>query len=78
LLPWAEVTVVLFNPAKPPQPDGSLTAQRFYTESYSGYRFWHAGAAAGGFLGLLLLLVATGGLAPVPPARRSSGRSWPG
>ena len=66
LLPWAEATVVLFDPAKPPRPDGVLEARRVYTESYPGYRFWHAGAASGAFLGLLLLLVATGGLDPAP------------
>jgi hypothetical protein len=71
-LPWAEATVVLFDPSKPPRPDGSRQAQRIYTESYPGYRLWHAGAAAGGFLGLLLLLVATGGLDPTPRWRSAA------
>jgi hypothetical protein len=71
-VPWAEATVVLFDPVKPPRPDGSLEARRFYTESYPGYRFWHAGAAAGGFLALLVLLVAAGGLHPVPPWRSAA------
>jgi hypothetical protein len=65
-LPWAEATVILFDPAKPPRPDGALEVRQFYTESYPGYRFWHAGAAAGGFLAVLVLLVAAGGLAPAP------------
>src|SRR5262245_33730941 len=65
-LPWAEATVVLFDPSRPPRPGGVIQAQRILSETYPGYRFWHAGAAAGGFLSLLLLLVATGGLDPVP------------
>jgi hypothetical protein len=65
-LPWADANVILFDPAKPPRPDGVLEGRRFYTESYPGYRFWHAGAAAGGFLALLVLLIAAGGLDPVP------------
>jgi hypothetical protein len=70
-LPWADAQVIHFDPRTPPQPDGSLKALRMYPESYPGYRFWHAGAAAGGFLGLLLFLVATGGLCP-PPWWRSA------
>lgn len=70
-LSWADATVIHFDPSKPPQPDGSVKALRVYPESYSGYRFWHAGAAAGGFLGLLLFLVSTGGLQP-PPWWRSA------
>lgn len=65
-LPWAGATVLHFDPSKPPQPDGRLKALRMDSESHAGYRFWHAGAAAGGFLGLLLFLIATGGLRPAP------------
>ena len=71
-LPWAEATVVRFDPSKPSRADGSLEAHRIYSESYPGYRFWHAGVAAGGFLGLLLFLVATGGFDPAPPWRSAA------
>lgn len=69
-LPWAEATVATFDPTKTPRPDGAIQAREIHTESYPGYQFWHAQLAAGGFLGVLLFLVATGGLAP-PPRWRS-------
>jgi len=43
-LTCAEATVALFDPSKPPLPNGALEARRIYFESYPGYRFWHAGA----------------------------------
>jgi hypothetical protein len=70
-LPWADLTVVQFDPSKPRRADGVIEG-RIYFESNPGYRFWHAGAAAGGFLSLLLFLVATGGFDPVPPWRSAA------
>jgi hypothetical protein len=63
---WADATVVYYDPSKPRLADGSIQAQALEHDSYPGYQFWHAQAAAAGFLGLLLLLVATGGLEPAP------------
>jgi len=65
-LPWAEATVVLIDPAQKPRADGSYQARRIYDESYPGYRFWHADATAGAFLGLVLFLAVTGGIEPAP------------
>jgi hypothetical protein len=33
LLPWAEATVVLFDPSKPPRADGSREEQMIYSGS---------------------------------------------
>jgi hypothetical protein len=66
-LPWAATLTVHFDPSKPLEPGESIKPTTpMFTESYPGYELWHAGAAAGGFLGLLLLLIATGGLRPAP------------
>jgi hypothetical protein len=56
-VPWAHATVMYFDPEQKPGPDG---------RAYPGYRFWHAIAAAGGFLGVFLFLVVTGRLDPAP------------
>jgi hypothetical protein len=64
--PWAATLTIHFDPSKPREPGGSIEALSMHSESYPGYELWHAGAAAGGFLGLLLLLIATGGLRPAP------------
>src|SRR5262249_41768767 len=37
-LPWAEATVVLFDPSRPPRPGGVIQAQRILSEAYPGYR----------------------------------------
>jgi hypothetical protein len=65
-LPWAATLTIHFDPSKPREPSGSIKPTQMVSQSYPGYELWHAGAAAGGFLGLLLLLIATGGLRPAP------------
>src|SRR5689334_14455249 len=64
-LPWAETMTLWVEPT--PQPDGTYKALRLPShELVPGYRFWHASAAAGGFLALLLFLFATGRVRPMP------------
>jgi hypothetical protein len=46
--------------------DGRIKARDVSFETYPGYRFWHAIAAAGAFLGGFLLLDGTGRLDPPP------------
>ena len=65
-VPWAHATVMYFDPEQKPGPDGRIKAKEAVFEAYPGYRFWHAIAAAGGFLGVFLFLVVTGRLDPAP------------
>jgi hypothetical protein len=64
LLPWAQATVMTVDPV--PQADGSYKMKAWVTESYAGYRFWHASACALAFLGLFLFLLVAGPIRPIP------------
>jgi hypothetical protein len=64
LLPWAQATVMTFDPVA--QADGSYKLKSWLTESYLGYRFWHASVSALALLGLFLFLLVTSPIRPVP------------
>jgi hypothetical protein len=64
LLPWAQAIVLTVDPV--PQADGSYKVKAWVTESYAGYRFWHASACALTFLGLFLFLLVVGPIRPIP------------
>jgi hypothetical protein len=65
-LPWGSAVIWTLDPT--PQADGSYKLKSWppASESYPGYRFWHATACAVGFLALFLLLLATAPVRPVP------------
>jgi hypothetical protein len=63
--PWASARVIYVDPT--PQADGSYKAKALpTTEEVPGYGLWQGVVSAGAFLGVLVFLVVTGPLRPVP------------
>jgi hypothetical protein len=65
-MPWAGGSIIYFDPAQPPQPDGSRKAQGIVRADYPGHRFWHGITAGGLLLGMFLFQIATGTIHPPP------------
>ena len=63
-LPWAEFGVMYVDPSS--QADGAHKLKHMAGESLFGYQLWHGTVSAFGFLILLLLLLVTEPLRPVP------------
>jgi hypothetical protein len=64
-LPWASALVVYVEPT--PQADTPYKAKGMpSTEVVLGYQLWQGGSCAAVFLGVLMFLVITGAIQPIP------------
>jgi hypothetical protein len=64
-VPWLSASVAYVDPT--PQADGTYKAKTMPTvQEVTGYRLWQGVGSAAVFLGVLVFLVVTGSLRPVP------------